>query len=103
MPMRRRPVMRTVARTAVIAGTATAVAGGVARHQENKYAQQDAAGAAPPQEYAAQPDVASAPPEGPSADDPIAKLKELAQLKDQGILTEAEFNDQKAKILAQMS
>ena len=43
MPMmRRRPVMRTVGRTAVIAGTATAVAGGVSRHQQNKYAQQDA-------------------------------------------------------------
>ncbi len=103
MPMRRRPVMRTVARTAVIAGTATAVAGGVARHQENKYAQQDAAAAAPPEAYAAPPDVAAAPPDGSSSDDPISKLKELAQLKDQGILTEAEFNDQKAKILAQMS
>ena len=44
MPMmRRRPVIRTVGRTAVIAGTATAVAGGVSRHQQNKYAQQDAA------------------------------------------------------------
>jgi hypothetical protein len=101
MPMmRRRPVMRTVGRTAVIAGTATAVAGGVRRHEENKYAQQDAAAAAPPQEaYAEQPP----PQEAPTSDDQIAKLKELAQLKDQGILTEAEFEDQKAKILAQMS
>jgi membrane protease subunit (stomatin/prohibitin family) len=96
MPMmRRRPVLRTVGRTAVIAGTATVVAGGVNRHQQQKAAaQQDAAAqqAAPP-----------AAPAAPDSDDLIAKLKELASLKDQGILTEAEFNDQKAKILAEMS
>jgi Short C-terminal domain len=95
--MRRRPVLRTVGRTAVIAGTATVVAGGVNRHQQQKAAQQQAAA----QPAAAAP--AAAPVEAaPEADDPIAKLKELAGLKDQGILTEAEFNDQKAKILAQM-
>ncbi len=99
MPMmRRRPVMRTVGRTAVIAGTATVVAGGVNRHQQNKYAQQDAAAAAP-QQAAAPPPVEAAP----DSDELINKLKELANLKDQGILTEAEFNDQKAKILAEMS
>jgi Short C-terminal domain len=96
MPLRRRPVMRTVARTAVIAGTATAVAGGVNRHQQNKYAQQDAAAA--PQGDAPPPVEAA-----PDSDQLINKLKELANLKDQGILTEAEFNDQKAKILAEMS
>jgi hypothetical protein len=98
MPMmRRRPVLRTVGRTAVIAGTATVVAGGVNRHQQQKAAQQQAAA----QPAAAAP--AAAPVQAPAdADDPIAKLKELAGLKDQGILTEAEFNDQKAKILAQM-
>ena len=98
MPMmRRRPVLRTVGRTAVIAGTATVVAGGVNRHQQQKAAaqQQAAAPAAAPE---------AAPVEAaPSSDDLIAKLKELANLKDQGILTEAEFNDQKAKILAEMS
>ena len=102
MPMmRRRPVMRTVGRTAVIAGTATVVAGGVRGHQEKKAAQQQAAqqAAAPPP-----PDVqAAAPPAAPDSDELINKLKELANLKDQGILTEAEFNDQKAKILAEMS
>jgi Short C-terminal domain len=99
MPMmRRRPVLRTVGRTAVIAGTATVVAGGVQRHQANKYGAQQQAAA----EQAAP--VEAAPAEAaPDSDDPIAKLKELASLKDQGILTEAEFNDQKAKILAQMS
>jgi hypothetical protein len=97
MPMmRRRPVLRTVGRTAVIAGTATVVAGGVNRHQQQKAAQQQAAA----QPAAAAP--AAAPVEAAPDDDPIAKLKELANLKDQGILTEAEFNDQKAKILAQM-
>ena len=99
MPMmRRRPVLRTVGRTAVIAGTATAVAGGVSRHQQNKYAQQDAAAQA---EQPAPVDVAA--PAAPDSDELINKLKELANLKDQGILTEQEFNDQKAKILAEMS
>jgi len=94
MPMmRRRPVLRTVGRTAVIAGTATVVAGGVSRHQQQKAAAQQAA-----------PAPAAAPVEAaPDSDDLINKLKELASLKDQGILTEAEFDDQKAKILEQMS
>ena len=99
MPMmRRRPVLRTVGRTAVIAGTATAVAGGVSRHQQNKYAQQDAAA-----QQAAPQEMAPAPAAAPDSDELINKLKELANLKDQGILTEQEFNDQKAKILAEMS
>ncbi|HXN61572.1 MAG TPA: SHOCT domain-containing protein [Acidimicrobiales bacterium] len=85
----------------MIAGTASAVAGGVNRRQQRKYAQQDAAAqqeaaAAPP------PEVAAEPAAGAGSDELINKLKELANLKDQGILTEAEFNDQKAKILAQM-
>ncbi len=101
MPLRRRPVLRTVGRTAVIAGTASAVAGGVNRRQQRKYNEQDAA--AQQQAYEQQAPVEQAPAPAPAAsDDPIAKLKELAQLKDQGILTEAEFDDQKAKILAQM-
>ena len=100
MPMmRRRPVLRTVGRTAVIAGTATVVAGGVSRHQQQKAAAQQNAAA-----QQAAPAPAAAPVEAaPDSDDLINKLKELASLKDQGILTEAEFNDQKAKILEQMS
>ena len=97
MPMRRRPLMRTVGRTAVIAGTATVVAGGVNRHQQQKAAQQNAAAAPPPAADAAPAAVA------PDSDELINKLKELANLKDQGILTEAEFADQKSKILAEMS
>jgi hypothetical protein len=101
MPLGRRPVMRTVGRTAVIAGTASVVAGRVNRHQQNKFADQDAQA-----QQAAAPAPAAAPavaPAGDDSDELINKLKELANLKDQGILTEAEFNDQKAKILAQMS
>ncbi len=98
MPLGRRPVMRTVGRTAVIAGTASVVAGRVNRRQQQKFAGQDAA--------AEQQAVAPAPAPGPapaaSSDELMDKLKEMANLKDQGILTEAEFNDQKAKILAQM-
>ena len=97
MPMRRRPLLRTVGRTAVIAGTATVVAGGVNRRQQQKSAQQKAAAQPAPAPEAAAPEAA------PDSDDLINKLKELANLKDQGILTEAEFADQKAKILAQMS
>lgn len=98
MPLGRRPLMRTVGRTAVIAGTATVVAGGVNRHQQQKYAQQEQA------QQAAAPAAAAAPVEAaPSSDDLIDKLKELANLKDQGILTDAEFDAQKAKILAEMS
>jgi Short C-terminal domain len=94
MPMMRRPVLRTVGRTAVIAGTATAVAGGVNRRQQRRFAQQEAA---------AQPAAPPPPADAPSSDDLVNKLKELANLKDQGILTEAEFADQKTKILAEMS
>jgi Short C-terminal domain len=92
--MIRRPIGRTVARTAVIAGTATAVSGGVARRQQSRYEQQQAAQAPPP------PEAAPAPPPsvGPTPDD-IEQLKQLAALKDQGVLTEEEFAAQKAKIL----
>ena len=74
------------------------VAGGVNRHQQQKYANQEAAAQQAAPAPAAEP-VAAAP----DSDELINKLKELANLKDQGILTEAEFNDQKAKILAEMS
>jgi len=85
-------LLRGMARTAAVAGTATAVSNRVSRRQANKWAAQDQqAQEPPPQQYAAPP-AASAP-------DPIAQLKELAALKDQGILTEQEFATQKARIL----
>jgi membrane protease subunit (stomatin/prohibitin family) len=96
--------MRTVGRTAVIAGTATAVGGRVSRHQQQKYEQQDEQAYAQQQQAYEQQQAAAPPPAagaGPT-DDEISKLKELAQLKDQGILTQEEFDAQKAKILAEM-
>ena len=104
----------TMARTAVVAGTATAVAGGVSRHQQAKaqnaaqdeqYAmaqQQAAIDASVAQQLAAQqayaPPPAPAAPASPAAD-PIEQLKELAALKDAGVLTQAEFDAQKARVL----
>lgn len=86
-------LLRTVARTAAIAGTATAVSGRVQRRQANKWSQQEAA-QAPPE--------AAPAPAAPAAAAPsmIDQLKELGELKDQGILTEDEFAAQKAKLLA---
>jgi hypothetical protein len=93
--------MRTVARTAVIAGTATVVAGGVRRHQEAKaQAQPQGAAPAPPEQPQQNEEVEagnSAPV--PGSPDAINQLKELASLKDQGILTEEEFTAQKVKLL----
>jgi len=91
-----------MARTAVVAGTATVVAGSVNRHQQNKYAAQEQAQydaqqqQAQPQQFVAAPETAPAGGMGP---DQIAELKQLAELKDQGILTDEEFAAQKAKIL----
>jgi hypothetical protein len=91
-----------MARTAVVAGTATVVAGSVNRHQQNKYAAQDQAAydaqqaQAQPQQFVAAPEPA---PSGGMGPDQIAELKQLADLKDQGILTDEEFAAQKAKIL----
>jgi hypothetical protein len=87
-----------MARTAVVAGTATAVSGRVARRQNQRWAQQEQQAEPqyqqpPPQQYAAPP-----PAEDPR-DKQIAQLKELADLKAQGILTEEEFAAQKAQIL----
>jgi hypothetical protein len=75
------------ARTAVVAGTATAVSGRVQRRQAARYDQQDA------QQYE------QAPPPAPAADDPNAQLQNLAQLHTQGVLTDEEFAAAKAKIL----
>jgi len=95
-------LLRGVARTAVVAGTATAVSGRVARRQAEKYADRDAQiYASREQAYEQQMGAqAPPPPAAPPADDPIAKLKELAELHDQGILTDDEFAAQKAKLLA---
>jgi hypothetical protein len=83
-----------MARTAVIAGTATSVSNRVSRRQANRWSQQDQA------QYANEPQYAEPAPQAQPAADPYAQLKELADLKASGVLTEAEFQAQKAKILA---
>jgi len=80
-------LLRGVARTAVIAGTATTVSNRVSRRQSQRWAAQDAE-AAPAQTQPA------------PAEDPIAKLKELGELRQNGVLTDAEFAAAKAKVLA---
>ena len=84
-------LIRGVARTAVVAGTATAVSGRVRRRQEGRWAQQESQAYAAQQYEAQQQQQAYAPPPPPPApaqDDTITRLKELAQLKEQGILTD---------------
>jgi hypothetical protein len=92
-------LLRGVARTAVVAGTATAVSNRVSRRQANRWADQEQQQSyEQQQQYAAPPQYAPAPPApGP---DPIGQLKELGELKAQGILTDEEFAAAKAKILA---
>jgi Short C-terminal domain len=85
-------LLRGMARTAVVAGTATAVSNRVSRRQDERWAEQETA-EAPPQQAAP---VAAAPAAGDSV---IDQLKELGELKAQGILTEEEFAAQKAKLL----
>ena len=80
-------LVRGVARTAVVAGTATAVSGRVARRQNQRWAEQEQA--APQQQ---------APAAAPAAD-PIEKLKQLGELHESGVLTDEEFAAQKAKLL----
>jgi hypothetical protein len=100
--MRRRPMMAprrmgrpglmgTVARTAVVAGTASAVAGGVSRRGAARAESQQ-------QQYAADQQQATAPP-ATTPDDGIAKIKELGEMRSQGLLTDEEFAAAKAQIL----
>ena len=80
-------LLRMAARTAVVAGTATAVSGRVQHRQSARYAEEDA------QQYAQE-----APAQAP-ADDETAQLQNLAQLHSQGVLTDEEFAAAKAKLL----
>ncbi|MDR7084879.1 hypothetical protein J2X01_004196 [Arthrobacter ginsengisoli] len=102
-------LLRGIGRTAVVAGTASAVSGRVQRRQAAKFAEKDAATAAKEQQaYETQmgqqqqpvyQQAAPAPAAGGISNDAIQQLKELGALKEQGILTEQEFGVQKAKIL----
>ena len=87
-------LIRGVARTAVIAGTATTVSNRVSRRQGQKWAQQDAQ----QQQQAPPPQAAPAP--AAAAPDQLGQLKELGELHTSGVLTDEEFAAQKAKILA---
>jgi Short C-terminal domain len=95
--MGRPGLLGMAARTAVVAGTATAVSGGVRRRGDRRAAEQqapqDAAAAAPAE-------MEAAPAETMSVDDQVAKIKALGGLKEQGLLTDEEFAAEKAKILA---
>jgi hypothetical protein len=89
-------LLRGMARTAAVAGTATAVSNRVSRRQANRWSQQ---GTMPDPYYDQQaPEPAYAPPPAPAAD-PIEQLKQLGALREQGVLTEEEFAVQKAKVL----
>src|SRR4051794_18290972 len=93
-------LLRGIARTAAIAGTATAVSNRVSRRQGNRWAQQDQAAyaeeaQAPQPVYVEQAPAAAAAPEN----DMLDQLAKLGQLHDSGVLTDEEFSAQKAKIL----
>ena len=87
-------LLRGVARTAVVAGTASAVGGRVRHRQDQRWAQQEE------QRYAEQSPPPVAPAAAPAGDSTIEQLKQLGELKAQGILSEEEFAAQKAKLLA---
>ncbi|MGP4007616.1 SHOCT domain-containing protein [Streptomyces sp. 4N124] len=92
-------LLRGIARTAAVAGTATAVSNRVTRRQQGRWAAQQ--GYQEPQSqpvYSAQPQQSAAP-----ADDMgsmLDQLKQLGELKSQGVITEAEFEEQKRRLLA---
>ncbi len=94
-------LLRGVARTAVVAGTASAVSGRVRRRQAENLSERDQAIAANRAEGWAEgaqsAPTQSAPP--PAQKDPVEQIKQLAELRDQGILTEQEFTAKKAQIL----
>jgi hypothetical protein len=99
-------LLRGVARTAAIAGTASAVSGRVQRRQAEKFASRDAQIYADRQQaYDAQtapappPSAAPPPPAAPDQSAVITQLKQLGELHAQGVLTDDEFSAQKAKLL----
>jgi hypothetical protein len=99
-------LLRGVARTAVVAGTATAVSNRVSRRQAGRWAAQEQEAAPPPEDYPPQQAYAEPPPPAPpaaAASDPdadLARLQQLGELRDSGVLTEAEFQVQKERILS---
>jgi hypothetical protein len=96
-------LVRGVARTAVVAGTATAVSGRVARRQQAKYAQQDAEVAAERQSYAdqayAEQQGGGPGPAAPAGPDYTAELEKLAKLRDEGVISAEDFEAKKKQLL----
>jgi hemolysin activation/secretion protein len=88
-----------MARTAVVAGTATAVSNRVSRRQAGRWAAQEQPQQQQQQQYAPEPQYAAPPPPPPDTGVDVEKLQQLGQLRDSGVLTEAEFQAQKARIL----
>jgi len=87
-------LLRGVARTAVVAGTATAVSNRVSRRQANRWAAQEPQYQEP--QYA---EPQPPPPAAAPSSDPVERLTELAELRDRGVLTDEEFAAAKAKVL----
>jgi Short C-terminal domain len=98
-------LLRGMARTAVVAGTATAVSNRVSRRQANRWSNEEAQAyqqAPPPQQYAPPPQAyAPAPAPAPAAEevDVVAEIQKLGTLHSQGLLTDEEFAAAKAKVL----
>jgi hypothetical protein len=92
-------LIRGVARTAVVAGTATAVSNRVSRRQAGRWAAQEQQQAPQQQYYEAPPPPPQAAPAATGMDDKLAQLKELGELKQAGVLNEYEFEQQKNRIL----
>jgi hypothetical protein len=88
-----------MARTAVVAGTATAVSNRVSRRQAGRWAAQEQEQYAQQPQYAPPPQYEAPPPVADEGDDMIAQLEKLAGLRDKGILTDEEFAAQKARLL----
>lgn len=91
-------LVRGVARTAVVAGTATAVSGRVARRQQAKYAEQDGQVAAQ-REASAEEAYAEQQPAAPAAPDYTAELEKLAKLRDEGVISAEDFEAKKKQLL----
>ena len=90
-------LLRGIARTAVVAGTATAVSNNVSRRQAGRWAAKEQE----QQQAEAQPAYAPPPQQraGSDMEDKLSQLKDLGALKEQGVLTDAEFEVQKSRIL----
>jgi hypothetical protein len=91
-------LLRGIARTAIVAGTATAVSNRVSRRQAGRWARQDQQ-QEPAAQEPAEPEPQNGGGGGGGMDEKLAQLKQLGELKSQGVLSEEEFQEQKSRIL----